>query len=586
MKRFVKRYSGVFALLLSIAVSARPIPAFSEQQNHLDQTGIEPTQSAFLDLEGGRIFYEVFGDGFPLVLIHDGLAHSVVWDAQVEDLASDYRVIRYDRRGYGRSDQPTGPYSNVADLDTLIDHLGVDRAILIGSSSGGGLAIDYTLAHPEHVDALVLAGAVVDGLGYSFHFMRRAYANYSLDEKVHLDNWINDPYAIAPGNDDARSRLEAILHSFPQNLSLGKGQLARRPERPALGRLAEITVPALLIVGERDIPDVLAHAGAILAGIRGARLIFLDGAGHLPYLEQPYAFNRAVREFFDRLTVPKGADGMARNKTIPWSTFERGFIPVDGGELYYEMMGEGEPLVLLHGGLLDHRMWDDHFNLLAGQYRVIRYDARGNGLARSPYGGHCDYEDLRVLMDSLRVDRAHIMGLSLGGRVAIDFAIEYPERILKVIAVSPGLSGYEFNSDEEQKFLQEIRAAYIDAEFDRAAQVFFSAWTVGPNRQPEDLRPEVSKRIFAWIRQAVYAGMDGGYLVEADPPAVGRLAEVKVPLLVIIGDKDMPGILTIASMIAEQAPGARKTVIKNAAHMVHIEQPQKFNKAVLDFLRK
>lgn len=586
MIRLIKRYAGVLALFLSVAVSAYQHPSFSKQRDLPDNPGIQPTESAFMDVEGGRIYYEVFGNGFPLILIHDGLAHSVVWDAQAADLAKDYRVIRYDRRGYGRSDKPDGAYSNVEDLDTLVDHLRIERAILIGSSSGGGLAINYALAHPERVEALVLVGAVVDGLGYSFHFMRRAYANYSLDEQFHVENWINDPYAVAPGNEDARSRLGEILHACPWNLSLEKGGLDRRPERPALGRLGEITAPVLIIVGERDIPDVHAHAGAIQAGIRGARCTILDGCGHLCYLERKDAFNETVREFLDRLTVPKGADGMTKRAAMPWSSFERGMIPVDSGALYYEMMGEGEPLVLLHGGLLDHRMWDDQFELLARRFRVIRYDARGNGLSRSPYGGHCDYEDLRVLMDSLHVERAHVMGLSLGGRVAVDFAIEHPERILRVIAVSPGLSGYEFNSDEEQKYVQEIRAAYIDADFDRAAEVFLRAWTIGPHRRPEEVRTDVRERALEWIRQAVYAGMDGGYLIEVDPPAVGRLAEIEAPLLVIVGDKDMPGILTIAGMIEKQVPGARKLVIKDAAHMVHIERPKEFNAAVLDFLGK
>lgn len=586
MKRCMKLYAGVCVLFLAVLVSALPRQSFSQQENQIGRGGIQPVESAFLELDGGRIFYEVFGNGYPIILIHDGLAHSVVWDAQTADLAIDYRVIRYDRRGYGRSDPPSGPYSTVADLDTLINYLKIERAVLIGSSSGGGLAINYALAHPEHVEALVLAGAVVDGLGYSFHFMRRAYSNFSLDEPANLENWSNDRYTIAPGNDEARSRLTAILRASPQNLSLDQGRHAIRPERPALGRLAEIAVPALVIVGEHDIPDVHAHAGAIQAGIRGSRCVILDGCGHLSYLERPDAFNRTVREFLDRMTVPKGAAGPARSSTMPWKSFERGMLPVDGGTLYYETMGEGEPLVLLHGGFLDHRMWDDQFELMAGQFRVIRYDARGNGLSRNSYGGHCDYEDLRVLMDSLRVERANIMGLSLGGRVAIDFAIEHPERVRRIIAVSPGLSGYEFNSDEEQKYMQEIRAAYFDADFDRVADVFLRAWTIGPHRQPEAVRPEVSARALEWIRQAVYLAMDGGPLIEADPPAIGRLAEIKVPLLVIAGDQDMPGIAAIADMIETEVPGAQKLVIKDAAHMVHIEKPREFNSAVFGFLAK
>jgi 3-oxoadipate enol-lactonase len=577
---------SALAPVVCIGGAAHAVSGTEDAAARVDNPGIEPAASGYLALDGGRIFYEVFGKGFPLVFIHDGLAHSVVWDAQVADLAGDYRVVRYDRRGYGRSDKPEKAFSNVADLDTLVQFLKLERIILIGSSAGGGLAIDYTLAHPERVEGLVLVGAVVNGMGYSFHFMRRGYANYSLDAEENLENWINDQYSIVPGNDEARARLEEILRACPNDLDFSRERFSLEPPAPALERLSEIAVPALLVTGEKDIPDVHVHAGAIEAGIRGAHRVIIDGTGHLLYLERPDAFNAAVREFLDRLTVPKGAKEFSKRAEEPWSSFERGFIPVDGGALYYEAMGEGEPLVLLHGGMLDHRMWNDQFAPLAERFRVIRFDARGNGLARSPYGGHCDYEDLRVLMDSLGVERANVIGLSLGGRVAVDFALEHPERVLKVIAVSPGLSGYDFDSEEERHYLEEIRTAFIDADFDRAAETFFRWWSIGPHRQPEDMRPELRARILEWNRQALYMGMDGGYLVEADPPALGRLAEIHVPMLVIVGNQDMPGIIAIADMIEKQVPGARKIVIENAAHMAYLEKPAEFNEAALDFLLK
>jgi len=577
---------SAFAVSLLLFLATLVSPSIAAKGEGAGGAVLEPDASGFLDVEDGRLFYESFGDGFPVLFIHDGLAHSVVWDAQVSDLSADYRVIRYDRRGYGRSDSPTKAYSNLEDLHALIEHLRLDRAVLVGSSSGGGLVIDYTLAHPERVEAMVLVGAVVNGFGVSSHFMRRGYVNYATDAEVNLENWVNDPYAIAPGNDEARARLEAILRSAPQDLGYEKHQFVQEPDTAALGRLSEISVPTLIITAEHDIPDVHAHAGAIEAGIRGARRVVLDDAGHLCYLEQPEAFNRTLRVFLERMTVPKGKEDVARRARKPWSTFERGIVSVAGGEIYYEAMGAGEPLVLIHGGSLDHRMWDDQFERFAADFRVIRYDARGHGLSRSPFGPRRDEEDLCMLLDHLGIERAHVMGLSLGGRIAVDFALQHPDRVLKLIPVAPGLSGYEFDSPEEKRFSEDIRAAYLKGDFDGAADVFFRAWTVGPRRQPEDLKPQVRERVLNWARQGADPGMDTGYALTLDPPAIGRLAEIKAPTLVIIGDQDMPGILEIGDLIERNVAGSKKVVFKGAAHMVNVEQPEKFAKIVLEFLRK
>jgi 3-oxoadipate enol-lactonase len=545
-----------------------------------------PEVAGYVQVPGGRLFYETFGEGFPIVLIHDGICHREVWDHQVADLARDYRIVRYDRRGYGRSDMPSAPYSNLDDLHALVDTLKLERAVFIGSSAGGGLVIDYALAHPERVEALVLVGAVVNGLDYSFHMMRRAYGIYSTDLDTVVARCLRDPYTIAPGNDEARKRLAEMLNAYPQDVDFGKNRFATDPDAAALGRLSEIRVPTLIVTAEHDIPDVHAHAGAIEAGIAGSQRIVLDDGGHLVYLEQPGAFNNALREFFDLITLPKGAAEAAARAAGAWASFERGFVRVGTGDIYYEVMGKGEPLVLIHGGALDHRMWDDQFELFAENYRVVRYDVRGHGLTRSPYGAHTDYEELRALLDHLGIERAHLMGLSLGGRIVIDFAIEHPERVLKLIPVAPGISGYEFNAEPEQRCTQEIRAAFAAADFERAAEAFLDGWTVGPKRRPEEVDEGFRTRVLALIRENMRPGKDFGYMVEADPPALGRLAEIQAPTLVIVGDLDMPGILEIAGRIDSEVKDSKKVVIKGAAHTLNMEKPEKFNKAVLEFLGK
>src|SRR5947208_6867645 len=103
-----------------------------------------------------------------------------------------------------------------------------------------------------------------------------------------------------------------------------------------------------------------------------------------------------------------------------------GFIEVSGTSLYYEEMGEGHPLVLIHGGYMDRRMWDDQFAIFAEQYRVIRYDVRGFGKSALPTVPYADRQDLYELLTALGVQSAYLLGLSLGGVIAVDFALEHP----------------------------------------------------------------------------------------------------------------------------------------------------------------
>ena len=230
-------------------------------------------------------------------MIHDGLLHSATWDSQFAALASNHQVVRWDRRGYGRSDVPAAPFSNLDDLLALMDALELRQATLMGCSSGGLLALDFALEFPERVTSLVLVGPIVSGFSFSEHFRSRGgrdMPGHDGPVAERIAYWARaDPWIMAPESHEARNTLEALLTANPQNLT-GHGRLARGPGRAALGLLPQIGVPTLIIVGESDIPDVHAHVGAIEAAIAGARRVVLPGSGHLAHVEVPEAFNRVV----------------------------------------------------------------------------------------------------------------------------------------------------------------------------------------------------------------------------------------------------------------------------------------------------
>jgi 3-oxoadipate enol-lactonase len=255
-------------------------------------------ESGYVEVEGGKLYYEVAGEGKPFVMLHDGLIHRETWDAQFPVFAELYKVVRYDRRGYGLSSAPEARYSNIEDLNAVLRHLGIERATLMGMSAGGGLCLDFALEYADKVDNIILVGAVVSGLGYTEHFLTRGgrLTQGSLAGPGRaVEYWaMEDPYEIAPDNTTAKARVKALLEANPQNLDDAKHRLRQAPPRPALPSLYEIGVPTLVIVGEYDIPDVHAHAGAIEAAVPGARREIVAGAGHLVPLERPDEFNRLV----------------------------------------------------------------------------------------------------------------------------------------------------------------------------------------------------------------------------------------------------------------------------------------------------
>ncbi len=280
----------------SLAILIAAIAAMFSEEN---KTG--PRSSLVPVGEDARLYCQECGSGSEaIVLVHDGVVDSAVWDDVWPVFCRRFHAVRYDRRGFGRSPAATRWHSEIDDLAAILRHCSVKRATLVGSSHGGEISIDFMLAHPELVARLVLVGAVVSGFPYSEHFIVRGM---NMSETLRkgdvpngLKNLANDRYLIAPGNDAARRKLLDLLTANPQDVTHSDRLLT---PKPALPRLSEIHVPTLILVGDADIPDVHAHAGAIEAGIPNARRVVVSGAGHLMYLEKPNDFARIVIDFIE-----------------------------------------------------------------------------------------------------------------------------------------------------------------------------------------------------------------------------------------------------------------------------------------------
>lgn len=263
---------------------------------------------------------------------------------------------------------------------------------------------------------------------------------------------------------------------------------------------------------------------------------------------------------------------------------QNGFAPVNGAELYYETAGSGHPLLLIHAGVADSRMWGEHFDDFARRYRVIRYDLRGFGRSMVPAGAYAGYEDAAGLLDFLEIARAHVVGISFGGRVALDLALAYPERVSALVLGAPSVGGHR-PSAEVLQFIEEEDVALERGDLDAATELNLRMWVDGPYRAPEQVDAGVRRRVGEMQRHAfTIPEPDGAQERPLAPPAIERLSEVRVPTLVLVGDQDIPDKVMMAERLAAEIPGARKAVIPGVAHMLSMEKPAVFRQLVLDFL--
>jgi pimeloyl-ACP methyl ester carboxylesterase len=268
----------------------------------------------------------------------------------------------------------------------------------------------------------------------------------------------------------------------------------------------------------------------------------------------------------------------------PVEDIGHGFAPIGGTRLFYEVKGTGQPVVLIHGGQLDCRMWDDQFAVFARQFRVIRYDVRGFGGSFRPDALYSDAEDLAGLLDYLKVSKAHVVGLSLGGRIAIDFAVSHPARVSSLTLAGPGLAGYEPPDGTET----DLRMwNIIKAVRDEGPEKATALWLKDPFMAPAMEQARLVSGLERIARENAHCWLENPVLQRSPKPlAATRLGEIKVPTLLIIGDRDVPQAKATVETLEKGIDGSKKVAIKDAGHMVNMEKPELFNEAVLSFLRQ
>lgn len=256
-----------------------------------------------------------------------------------------------------------------------------------------------------------------------------------------------------------------------------------------------------------------------------------------------------------------------------------GFARSKGAKLYYEIKGNGHPIVFIHGGQMDRRMWDLQFDLYSRKYKVIRYDVRGYGKSDVPVRGFSHEDDLYDLLKSLRVKKASIVGLSLGGRIAVDFALRHPEMVDSLVLAGSGLSGYSFSDRSGWTIIKAAR--------DKGLAAATEMWLKHPYMAPAMGIPAIRQRIRQLAQENAHAWLENPIFErELEPPAIDRLSQIRVPTLIVVGDRDVQDIHKIAEKLKADISGSEMHIIRGAGHIVNMEKPEEFNQIVLGFLEK
>jgi pimeloyl-ACP methyl ester carboxylesterase len=254
----------------------------------------------------------------------------------------------------------------------------------------------------------------------------------------------------------------------------------------------------------------------------------------------------------------------------------------------YDVVGEGPPVVLIHSSVADARLWRAQVEALSPSHLVVTYDRPGFGRTPLPPGPYSELADLRGLLDRLELDRVSLVGCSSGANTALDFSLEHPERVDRLVLVAGGLRDWNWSAELEEADEEETRL-FEAGDDEGAAETQVRFWADG-SRSPDEVDAGLREytrqavlRSYAHYRATLEQGEDGPP-ERLDPPASARLGDVHAPTLVVIGDADATDLHGVADRLAAEIPDARKEVVADAAHMLPLERPDELNRLLLDFL--
>ncbi len=265
---------------------------------------------------------------------------------------------------------------------------------------------------------------------------------------------------------------------------------------------------------------------------------------------------------------------------------ESGLAPINRALIYYEIAGEGDPFVMIHAGVADSRQWNNEYLHFATRYRVLRYDMRGYGRSQPVPGEYSHLGDLTALLEYLGIEQPVVaMGCSMGGALAMNLALLKPSLVKALIMVDSGPPGLELDIPDPPQ-AEAAETAFKAGDLDQVAELETQFWFDGMGRSPHQVDQAMRRLVYEMGRTALANEVKGlgKRLPDAEVPAVQRLAELKIPVLVVIGAHDTPYMQAAADYMVDKIPSARKVTIEDAAHLPTLDHPEEFERVVTTFL--
>ena len=270
------------------------------------------------------------------------------------------------------------------------------------------------------------------------------------------------------------------------------------------------------------------------------------------------------------------------------STLRSGYAAINGARLYYELAGSGAPLVMIHAGIADCRMWDGEYETFAASHQVLRFDMRGYGRSLPVDGEFNLQDDLEALLSTLSIASPVIlMGCSMGGGLAIDYALSHPEAVAALILVGSDPAGLELEADWPDELIAQSEAAFKAGDVDRVAELDMQIWFDGSGRSRQDVDQRARRRAYEMaklVTEHELKGIGTHKRKEATKSAAESLEELTMPALIVVGENDLPYLRLAADFMEDKIPSAAQALIPDAGHLPNLEHPALFQDAVRDFL--
>ncbi|MCL4864011.1 MAG: alpha/beta fold hydrolase, partial [Caldilineaceae bacterium] len=520
-------------VLVALLVSAfQPVVAQSPPT-----TAELPEGGAIAQLNDIEMYYEIYGEGEPLLLMHSVTGSMAQFENVIPILAEEYQVIAVDFRGHGRTTDAGQPLSYelmASDMVALLDQLEIDAVHIVGNKDGGIIGLAMAMEHPERVKSLVAASVNWSPAGFHPWFVDYV-------KGATLENWdamTGEMYrTVAPDPSIMPVMLEKV-----RNLLLMQPNFT-------LEQLGAITTPVLVLAGADEEVLKIGHVEHLAAALPDASLVWIEDAGHGVLDEQFDAWMDAVDLFLrGELDAPPAGK----------------YAAVNDIQMYYEIHGEGEPLLFMPSGMWSTENFAGLTAALAEEYQVIVMDARGRGRSTDS-GRRLDIavmaDDVVALMGELGIETAHVVGWADSAIVGLEMAMRYPERVDRLVAYAPNYT-VEGLTEEHRAWLKSLT-------LDDMAGMFEEGYArIAPN--PEYL-PVILERVRAM------------FLTEPNY-TLDQLGEITAPTLVLDGEEDEFIVREHLEAMAAAIPNAELAFLPGLSHYAPFEDPAAWTAAVLEFL--